>query len=326
MMSTFCGALFYYIAIFFLGLISEPIIERMKDRLHIDELRDLVGHLKKGAESLYRYGDAGSSKTLFNNLSNDDQKRLLYWALIEGDKDIKNIAKYFMQQLNPAPKDVKELLAQMKPSDRDEIETISSQVDKCQVDTELLEVAKQKVIEILNEACEKIGSIEIEKAFWVLIPSDVSKNAVWLQARGIAGANISSYIGWPDKVCYDPEKEEQYKLLSMMREASLVLHIHNHPTTPNTIYGASPSDRSFAKHWKYLRKELTSKMLFFIIQRRTAFEYREEGDDIQWLGEKIESKPLSEKQYYDKQFPLDVAQKMLEEKRKEFYDKLFENG
>ncbi len=298
----------------------------MDNRPSTDELRDQICLFKKGAESLYRYGDPGSSKTFFNNLSNDDQKRFLYWALIEGDKDIKNIAKYFMQQLHPAPKDVKELLAQMKPSDRDEIETMSSQVDKCKVDTELLEVAKQKVIEILTEACEKIGSIEIEEAFWVLIPSDISKNAVWLQARGIAGSNISSYIGWTDKVCYDPEKKEQYKLLSMMREASLVLHIHNHPTTPNTVYGASPSDRSFAKHWKYLRKELTSKMHFFIIQRRTAFEYREEGDDVQWLGEQIQSEPLSEKEYYDKQFPLDVAKKMLEDVRKKFYDKLFENG
>ena len=34
----------------------------------------------------------------------------------------------------------------------------------------------------------------------------------------------------------------------------------------------------------------------------------------------------AEAEYYDKQFPLDVAKKMLEEERKKFYDKLFENG
>lgn len=297
----------------------------MDNRSSADELRDKICLLKKGAESLYRYGDPGSSKTFFNNLSNDDQKRFLYWALIEGDRDVKIIAKYFMEQLNPAPKDVAELLAQMKRSDRDEIQKISSQFDKFKVNTELSEVEKQKVIEILTEACAKIGFIEVENAFWVLIPSDFSKNAVWLQARGIAGTNVSSYIGWPEKVCYDPEKEEQYKLLSMMREASLILHIHNHPTTPNTVYGASLSDCSFAKHWKYIRKELTSKIHFFIIQQRTAFEYREEGDDVQWLGEQIQSEPLSEKEYYDKKFPLDVAKKMQEEERKKFYDKLFEN-
>ena len=68
----------------------------MDKRISTDELRDKICHFKKGAEALYRYGDPGSSKTLFNSLSNNDQKRLLYWALIDGDTDIKNIAKYFM--------------------------------------------------------------------------------------------------------------------------------------------------------------------------------------------------------------------------------------
>ena len=296
----------------------------MGNRISTDELRDKICYLKNGAESLYRYGDPGSSKTLFSSLSNNDQKRFLYWALIESDTDIKNIAKYFMQQLNPAPKDVKELLAQMNPNDRDEIETISSQINNCQADTELIEADKQKIMEILSEACNKIGSLENEEAFWVLVPSDPSKSTVWLLARGISG-HISSYIAWSDHVCYDPEKEEQYELLSKMRESSFVLHIHNHPSTPNIVYGASPSDHSFAQHWKSLRKELTAKMKFFIIQQNTAFEYREKGNNVQWLGEKIESKSWSEKEYYDKRFPLDVAQKMLKEERKKFYDKLFEN-
>jgi hypothetical protein len=301
----------------------------MHNRLNTDELRDKIYLFKNGVESLYRYGDPGNSKIFFNTLSNDDQKRLLYWALIESDEDIKIIAKYFMQQLNPAPKDEKELLAQMKPSDRGEIEAILSQFDKYQVDTELLEVSKKKIDEILAEACGKIGFVDIEEAFWVLIPSDLSQKATWLRAKGIAGNNISSYIGLPNCVYYEPEKREQYKLLSMMRESLLILHIHNHPTTPDTIYGASTNDRNFAKHWKYLRKELITKMYFFIIQQKTAFEYREEGEDVQWLGEKIQSKPLSEKEsekeYYEKQFPLDVAKKMLKERRKKFYDKLFGN-
>jgi hypothetical protein len=293
----------------------------MDKRLSTDELRDKVCHFKKGAESLYRYDDPGSSRTLFNSLSNNDKKRILYWALIEGDTDIKNIAKYFMQQLNPAPNDIKELLEQMDPNDRDEIEKIFSQVNNSQVDTELSEDNRKKIMEILSEACNKIGSLEIEEAFWVLIPYESSKSIIWLQARGISG-HISSYIAWSDHVCYEPEKEEQYQLLNKMRESSFVLHIHNHPSTPNMIYGASPSDRSFVKYWKHLRKELAAKMKFFIIQENTAFEYHEEGDNVQWLGEKIESKSISEKEYYEKQFPLDVAKKMQQEERKKFYDKL----
>ena len=187
----------------------------MDNRPSTDELRDKIHLFKKGSESLFRYGDPGNSKTLLNNLSNDDQKRLLYWALIEGDNDIKTVAKYFMQQLNPAPKDAKELLGQMKPSDIDEIEKISSQLGKSQLNNEISEVAKQKIVEILTESCERIGSIENEDAFWVLIPPDVSEKSVWLHARGIADVNISSYIGWSGSVCYDPEKEEQYKLLSI---------------------------------------------------------------------------------------------------------------
>lgn len=259
----------------------------MENRLNTDELRDKISLFKKGAESFYRYGDPGSSKTFFNKLSKDDKIRFLYWAFTEGDKDINNVAHYFMEQLNPTLKDVSELLAIMKPSDRNEIETIFSQVEKYQVDTELLEIDKEKVIDILTKACEKIGSINVEEAFWVLIPSDASKDTMWLQARGLADVVISSYIRLPDKVCYDPKKEEKYSLLRMMRESSLILHIHNHPKTPNAIYGASRNDRSFAKHWKYIRKELTSKMHFFIIHGRTAFEYREEGDEVQWLGDKF---------------------------------------
>lgn len=296
----------------------------MDKKISTDELRDKIWLLKKGAESLYRYGDPGSSKAIFKSLSSNDQKRFLYWALIEGDTDIKNIAKYFMQQLNPCPNDDKDLLKQMSTNDREEIETINSQVKNSKIDTELLEEYKQKIKNILSEACNKIGFLDVEEAFWVLIPYDSSENIIWLQARGRSG-HISSHITWSDHVCYDPEKNEQYELLNMMRESLFVIHIHNHPTTPNIIYGASQNDRSFAKYWKYLRKELNAKMKFFIIQQDTAFEYREEGDNIQWLGNIIESKSLSEKEYYEHQFPFDVAKKMSKEERKKYYDNLPEN-
>lgn len=299
----------------------------MKDRLHIDELRDLVGHLKKGAESLYRYGDAGSSKTLFNNLSDNDQKRLLYFALKEDDSDINNVAKHFMQQLNPTPKDFKDLLTQMNPTDKAEIEKIESEIKK--EIPELSNIDRQRISDILSEACDTIGFLGHEEAYWILISSETPTKVTWIRASG-KGKNDFTHIRLPDRVQYDPDKKELYELLNAMRESSWVLHIHNHPQIPDITktlyYGASLEDSSHASYWKHLRPELTTKMKFFVIQQNTAFEYREEGDNIQWLGEKIENKPLSEKEYYDKQFPLDVAQKMLEEKRKEFYDKLFENG
>ena len=199
-----------------------------------------------------------------------------------------------------------------------------SQITNTEIDNEISGELKQEITRILYEACKKLGFLNNEEAFWVLIPYDPSKSNIWLQARGKIG-HISAQITWPDHVCYEPELEEQYKLLNMMRESLFVIHIHNHPTVPNLLYGASPNDRSFAKYWKNLRKELFFKMKFFIVQQDSAFEYQEDGDKIQWLGNIIESKSISEKEYYDKQFPFDVAKKMMKEQRKKFYENLSEN-
>jgi len=289
-------------------------------RLSIDELRDIVGHLKKGSESLYRYGDVGHSKTLFDRLSDNDQKRLLYLALLESDKDITNVATSLMQQLRLPLKDLEDLLAHMNANDKEEIEKL--QVQLKQDERELSDADRQRIMDVLCESCDKMGSLLYEEAFWVLIPLDPDKNVAWIPASG-KGERDYTHVRLPGQVQYDPEKEEQYKLLSQMRESSFVLHIHNHPSTPNTVYGASSSDYSFAKHWNSLRKELTGKMKFFIIQQNTAFEYREKGDNVQWLGEQIQSEPLSEKEYYEKYFPLDVAKKMAREKRNKRIDEMF---
>jgi hypothetical protein len=296
----------------------------MDKRLCTDELRDKIWLLKKGAESLYRYGDPGSSKAIINNLSSNDQKRFLYWALIEGDTDIKNIAKYFMDQIYPSFNNSDDLLNNLNQNDRAEIETIISQITNSKMDNEISGDLKQRITKILTEACTKLGFLNEEEAFWILIPCDSSEYDVWIQAKGKTG-HISSIISWPDHVCYEPELDEQYKLLNMMRKSLFVIHIHNHPQVPNLIYGASQNDRSFAKYWKHLRNELSPKMKFFIVQQDSAFEYQEEGDNIQWFGNIIESKPTTEKEYYEKQFPLDVAKKMMKEERKKFYENLSED-
>ena len=249
---------------------------------------------------------------------------VLCWALIEGNNDIKNIAKYFIKQIDPSLNDASDLLKHLSFKDREEIEFVVSQITNTEIDNEISGELKQEITRILYEACKKLGFLNNEEAFWVLIPYDPSKSNIWLQARGKIG-HISAQITWPDHVCYEPELEEQYKLLNMMRESLFVIHIHNHPTVPNLLYGASPNDRSFAKYWKNLRKELFFKMKFFIVQQDSAFEYQEDGDKIQWLGNIIESKSISEKEYYDKQFPFDVAKKMMKEQRKKFYENLSED-
>lgn len=296
----------------------------MPNRPNIEELRDMVCCLKNGAESLYRYGDVGYSKTLFDSLTDNDQKILLYLAFNEDDKDIINVAKHLMQQLNPELKDVDDLLTQIDPDDKVEIEKIESY--KKQEMPELSDIERQIILEILTEACDKMGLLGYEKAFWVLVPPDSSKSIIWIQACG-KGENDITHIKLPNQVLYDPDKNELYKLLNTMRASSWVLHIHNHPQLPDTspCYGASSGDIDYARYWKHLRPELTAKMKFFIILQNTAIEYLvdKDAEDILWLGKKVESKPLSDKEYYNKQFPIDVARQMQREKIRRLAEDLF---
>ena len=181
--------------------ISEAIIKRMKDRLHIDEIRDLVRHLKKGAESLYRYGDPGRAVTIFDNLGINDKKRLIYWALKEGDNDIKNVAKYLMRKLRPTPEDQEHLLTQMDPNDRAEIEQIESIKEEKPPTLSVNDC--ERIHEVLKKACSKIGFIEQEEAFWILIPENPLEKTLWIQARGKRG-EVSSLIRLPSQVDYEP--------------------------------------------------------------------------------------------------------------------------
>ena len=94
----------------------------MSNRHHIEELSDMLSRLKYDAEFLYRYGSLASSVDLFDSLSLDDKKRLIYLALTEGDKDVQNVAHCLMQKLSRAPQNFEELLAQISPEDRTELE------------------------------------------------------------------------------------------------------------------------------------------------------------------------------------------------------------
>jgi hypothetical protein len=97
-------------------------------RNSIEELRDMLGCLKNDAEWLYRYGDPSGSISLFKQLTMADQKRLLCLALIEGDKDTKNVARYLMQRLDPAPSSLEKLLNQMSQEDQIEVKGITTVV------------------------------------------------------------------------------------------------------------------------------------------------------------------------------------------------------
>lgn len=252
----------------------------MCKRLPIDELREMVKQFKKDAENLYRYNDPGRSADLFNRLSTNDKKRLLYWILTqEDDKDVQAVANYFMKKLDEKINNLEQLSAQLYLQDKAEINSIGSQMWR-KGPRDQSEQDKKRIDLVLSEACIELGSLEAEDAYWVLIPENPMEDAVWVSARGRQG-EISSFVIWPDMVDYYPDKNELYKLYSAMRSASWVLHIHNHPNSLIPI--ASSQDRAFAKAWKTRRPELTGKMKFFVVNEDAAVEYTEnEGFEQLW--------------------------------------------
>jgi hypothetical protein len=242
----------------------------MYDRLSIDEIRDMAKQLKKHAEYLYRYADPGRSMDLFNKLSAKDKLRLLYWVFTqEDDRDIKAVANHLMAKFDEKLSDLEELLDQLRPEDKAEIDDIGSQLRTKKL-LFLSAQDKARIGLVLSQAREKLGPLEVEEAYWVLLPSDPIEPGVWISARGRA-TEISSFVRLPDSVDYDPDKDELYNLYGAMRRASWVLHIHNHPNslTPEP----SSQDRAFVRDWKTRRPELSGKLKFFVIGETEATEY-----------------------------------------------------
>jgi hypothetical protein len=240
----------------------------MGNRRHIEELRDELSILRHDAEFLHRYGSPASSVGLFNRLSQDDRKRLIYLALAEGDADVQSVAHYLMQKLTPAPRNKEELFAQMSSEDRTELE------DEPLKPRSLTPIDERRIIEELRKARDQIGFLEVEEAFWILIPHDLAEEAAWIEAVG-GQDEISSHFRNPFLVVYDPKKEEKYALITAIRTALWILHIHNHPELPGYISLCEPSDndQGFALQWKAVRPELASKMKFFVVQADNVVEY-----------------------------------------------------
>jgi len=254
----------------------------MSDRHYIEELRDMLSRLKHDSEFLYQYGSPGSSVDFFNSLSLDDRKRLIYLALTEGDKDVQNVAHYLMQKLSPVPRNLKELFAQLTPEDKTEFEKLME--DK-QLRPKLLTIIdQQKITEELQKICNQIGFLEVEEAFWILIPNDPGEETLWIEAVGGKEDGLNR-VRLPSQVMYDPTKEEKHDLITAMRGALWVLHVHNHPELAGYINSCEPSrnDLIFALEWKSVRPEIKGKMKFFVVKGKSVVEYSLPlGEKKQW--------------------------------------------
>lgn len=236
----------------------------MTNRRHIEELWDMLSHLKQEAEFLYRYGNLASCEDFFNNLSLVDKKRLIYFALTDGNKDMQNVAHYFMKKLSPAPGNLEELLAQMSSEDKEEVAGFMK--ERLSGPKALTGIDRQRITEELQKACDQLGTLEVEEAFWVLIPNEPEKEAIWIEAIGGKDKDLSR-LRFSFTVIYDPEKEERYELITSMRKACWILHLHNHPAFPGYLkpYEPSSDDKGFAAQWQMYRPELAKKMMFFVI-------------------------------------------------------------
>ncbi|RMD60731.1 hypothetical protein D6833_09245, partial [Candidatus Parcubacteria bacterium] len=227
---------------------------------YLEKLRDMLECLRHDAEFLYRYGDLASSLDLFRQLDADDKRRLIALALIEGDEDTQNVARYLMRELRPRPANLEELKSQLSPKYRAEVETYGQEPQPI----EMTEGDKEEILEELWEACRTMGTLDVEEAYWVLIPETVGDDIVWIEAMGGEYEFYEKFRS-PFEIGYKPGEEDFYELLESMREAQWVLHIHNHPGPPSVCLPSAQDFRT-AFTWKSVRPRFACKMKFFVVQ------------------------------------------------------------
>lgn len=247
-------------------------------RISIEQLRSVLKKLKSEAEYLYRYGDITFDKQ-FLNMPSADQLMLLYIAITEGDRDAKTVAHELKNRANIIFSDIEELRSRLHKEDLKKLND-SQQKNPKNYEKELSKEATERIRAELSKACQKIGCLDIEDAYWVLIPEIYGREALWIEASGNYKGDVKFLFS--DHVYYNLEGEELYWLIERMKESLYVLHLHNHPTG-NKI-SPSTEDRSFSEHWKDKDPLFKAGMMkFFIIQENVALEYTK-LETQRWLG------------------------------------------
>ncbi len=258
----------------------------MTKKRHIEDLREMFTCLEYDAQFLYQYGSLSVSLDLWEQLGKDDKRRLVALALREGNSDVQNVARCLMTKLEPRSSNLEQVMSQMNPEDRKEIEGYGVTSSGTSSPRLLRENDKRIILGELREACNTFGSTDIEEAYWVLIPEDNSKDIIWINAMGGEENEFFTQFGSPYEVGYNPSRDELNELITNMRNAFLILHIHNHPTSFMMPSLCLPSDKDLrsASGWKSGYPDLAKKMMFFVIQANMAVEYgREAGGLIRWI-------------------------------------------
>lgn len=252
----------------------------MSKKYHIEELRNMLKDFENDAQYLYRYGSISGSLDLFSQLNDDDKRRLIALALIEGSEDAKNVADVLMGKLEPRASDLEQLVGQMTPESQQEIELIRDGNQVISIPSMMIESDVIAIRDEIIEACNQFGHLEVEEAWWVLIPGSEDEEIDWIEAMG-GEDDFYTKVSSTMEVGYHPGKDELNELISDMRKAKWILHIHNHPSG---YCLPSHNDKRTAVYWKSLKPELAPKFKFFIIHAGFAIEYMNEtGFYIRWL-------------------------------------------
>lgn len=247
----------------------------MSVRGRIEELRDELARLRSDVASLHRYGSAAGSLAFLDKLTDCDKRILLYVAVTEGDADVVAVAEYLMKSRFADVQSFDELIQDL-PSD---ILKVLSPKRAPRVRSAASMRAGAKLVpelarEALARACEQMGALDFEDAYWIVLRSRGTDQTQWIQAIDMGDSAISD-VRFSSQTVFDPDYHELHELLAEMREADLVLHVHNHPGLHDDEERcrASQQDLEFAAFWVERARDVGATLKFFVIADHCAIEY-----------------------------------------------------
>ncbi len=190
-------------------------------------------------------------------------------AFLHGGQNAKVVACHLLENAPGLPQHPSQLIGQLLPEDRAEIDACFSG------DTPGLSADEGRVRQEVSKAAQALVGLAVEEAFWILVPESAEAASVWIEAVGLKGEPLSLQCRLATTVLYDPDDEQKHDLISQMRKAACVIHVHNHPRYPGDTAAptASQADMASFAYWQSLRPELKHKMRAFIVDGNRVVEY-----------------------------------------------------
>lgn len=243
---------------------------------YYDELIDMLQAIKADVTCLHRYDHPLNSIAMLNKLSNRSQNMLLFRALKTGDDDTKEVAKYLLKKKYPESEGTNGFDRIISAEESAEIDGCLQAFTEVSTKSAASHNIQERIDSVLSKVCEEFDNLTIEKAYWVLLPHGNENIPIWRPAMNTGNEMMADGSNSPLHVAYHPDKKEIYELLTIMRRSDAILHVHNHPKfigESDSAASASTADFEFAKYWKSVRPELSSKMSFYVVQNNRVHRY-----------------------------------------------------